>query len=131
MLLCCLLQGIICLHRSHLLNIDERRINIVLSICTSIINLNFIRLQVEKVVLNHLSIKDIGNLFGIFDNFVKKVVVSGLCLCFLILLQIRRILLVNWLVNQVLWLSRNGNRLKLFTFLTCSHSKVIGWGVQI
>lgn len=132
MLFSCLLQRIICLYRNHFLNINEWRMEVTFSVCTSVltINLNFIRLQIEEVVLNHLPVKHVWNLFGIFNYFVEKVVVSGFCWCFFILLQINRILLVDWLVYQILWLSRNDHRLELL-FLTCSNSKVICWSVQI
>jgi len=132
MLFSCLLQRIICLYRNHFLNINKWRMEVALSVCTSVltINLDFICLQIEEVVLNRLPVKHVWNLFCIFNYFVEKVVVSGVCWCFFILLQINRILLVDWLVYQILWLSRNYYRLELL-FLTCSNSKVVCWSIQI
>lgn len=40
------------------------------------VNLYFICLQVEKVVLNHLPVKHVRYLLRVFDDFVEEVVVS-------------------------------------------------------
>ena len=103
------LQGIVSLHRRNLLDIYEWRMGIAFGICASVltINLYFIRLQTEKVVLNHLSVKDVWNLFCIFYYFVKKIVVSGFSWGCFILLQINDIFILL-LVYQILRLSWNG-----------------------
>jgi len=82
---------------------------IALCIRTSMlaINLYFVCLQIEKVVLDHLSVKHVWNLLCILYYFVKKVVVSGVIGSYFILLQTNRILLVYRFVYQVLWLSWN------------------------
>lgn len=128
MLLGRLLQSVARQNRCHLLNINKRRMHISLRVRASMltVNLYFIRLQIEKVVLNHLSIKHVWDLLRVLHYLVEKVVVASFIGCYLILLQVYRIFLIHLLAYQVWWLSWNVQRVKLLLLLlTSSYSEVV------
>lgn len=130
MLLSRLLQCMIGQHWGYLLNINERRMHITLCICTSsvlTVNLYFICLQIEKVILDHLPVEHVWNLLSVFYNFVEKIIVSDFCISQFVLLQVHRLVfLPHLLIDQIWRLSWKGLEL---LFLTCYYSKVISWSI--